>query len=167
MSVFGSCLFESFQQLCNFKKNGFLFPFFSSFLTSALFRPVVLNLFWFAAPSLSYVDIWRLDGQMGIKIKELNWLAAPLAPAHGILVYRGTPVGNHCLRLHGGGRGLSNKQTNKHKQNKTKNFFLLQRQAMFFFKLQSHSKVSVLTKVGVHFSPSLKVGSFYIIYCLS
>ena len=36
-----------------------------------------------------------LDGQIGIKIKELYLLAAPLAPAHGTLVCRGTPVGNH------------------------------------------------------------------------
>ena len=31
---------------------------------------------------------------LGIKIKELKLLAAPLAPPHG------TPVGNHCTKVH-------------------------------------------------------------------
>ena len=34
-------------------------------------------------------------GLIGIKIKELEFLAAPLAPGHGNLVCRGTPVWNH------------------------------------------------------------------------
>ena len=39
-----------------------------------------------------------LDGQIGIKMKRLNPLAAPLAPVHGTSVCRGIPVGNHCYK---------------------------------------------------------------------
>ena len=36
-----------------------------------------------------------LAGLIGIKIKEFQLLAAPLAPAYGILVCSSTLVGNH------------------------------------------------------------------------
>ena len=37
-----------------------------------------------------------LDGKVGLKINELQLLAAPLKLSHGILVCRGTPVEKHC-----------------------------------------------------------------------
>ena len=36
-----------------------------------------------------------LDGYIGIEIKELYYLVAPLAPANGTLMCRSCPVGNH------------------------------------------------------------------------
>ena len=54
------------------------------------------NIFWFTAPLLSNVHLaGPLDFQIGMKIKELYLLAAPLAPANGTLMCRGTPVGKH------------------------------------------------------------------------
>jgi len=37
-----------------------------------------------------------LASLIGIKIREMQQLAVPLALVHGTLVCRGTPVGNHC-----------------------------------------------------------------------
>ena len=50
---------------------------------------LILQPFWFSSPLLSFVDIC-LDGQIGIRIKELFYLMATLAPACG------TPGGNRC-----------------------------------------------------------------------
>ena len=64
-------------------------------------RAVFPNLFSFEAPLRSIIDIWRHPwlSFLGIKIKELQLLAAPLAPAYSTLVCRGTLVGNHCIKV--------------------------------------------------------------------
>jgi len=53
------------------------------------------NLFCCAAPLLSNENIWRHPWlvSLGIKIKELKQMAAPLAPIHGTLVCRSTRLG--------------------------------------------------------------------------
>ena len=62
-------------------------------------RTVFPNLFWFAAPLVSIEDIWQHPKVVYyIKITELQLLEAPMAPAQGTLVCRGTPVGNHWSR---------------------------------------------------------------------
>ena len=53
-------------------------------------RHFSLVLKMFAAP---------LAGLSSIKIKELYQWGAPLAPAHGTLVYHDTTVGNHCATV--------------------------------------------------------------------
>jgi len=44
----------------------------------------------------SNLGIKNLAGLLGIHIKKLYLFAATQAQAHGALVCRGTPVGNHC-----------------------------------------------------------------------
>ena len=64
------------------------------------FRPVFPNHYWFSAPKLSLLGIWRgpHDGKIGLKINELQFMLSPLALSHGTLVCRGTPVWNHWFR---------------------------------------------------------------------